>query len=450
MKKKVLSIALVSLMAAGLMAGCTPKENPEGGETTTAGNVETPAPAAGPVELNVVSTFGGDDGNRGNYEKAYKDWEANTGNTVKDASGKADEAFKLQVMNDFNVGAEPDVLFYFNGNDANPIVENNQVVSVDEIRAVYPDYASNMSDDVMATCVSPADGKLYAIPLIGYWEAMYVNKYVLDDCGVAVPGADYSWDQFMKDCETIKSKGYTPIAASIHNVPHYWFEFLIFNYTTPATHVSTPESVESAQGQAWVNGLNDFKVLMDAGYFPKNTTSASDDETAMLMLEDKAAFMIDGSWKRAYFEDGMGDKIDHITVTFPPSNGKGRKTTDLIGGISSGYYITRKCWESEKRDAAVDFVNYMTSTPVLSTFAAGNSTACKDVLAAPTDASCLLNDVYKMGSQATGYTGAVQDLYDVSYRDGFFNNIKNIATGNITAEDALASFLADYQAFNAE
>lgn len=448
--KKVLSIALVSLMAAGLFAGCAPKDDNKGGTdapATTPAVVDEPST---PVALAVVSTFGGDDGNRGNYEKAYQDWAAATGNTVNDASGKADEAFKLQVLNDFNVGAEPDVLFYFNGPDANQIVNNNQVVSVEEIRAVYPDYASNMSDDVMATCVSPADGKLYAIPLIGYWEAMYVNKFVLDDCGVAVPGTDYAWDQFMKDCETIKAKGYTPIAVSIDNVPHYWFEFLIYNYTTPATHVAIPGSSDDAQGTAWINGLNDFKVLMDAGYFPKNTLSATDDETAMLMLEDKAAFMIDGSWKRAYFEDGMGDKIDHITVTFPPSNGKGRKTTDLIGGISSGYYITRKCWESERRAAAVDFVNYMTSTPVLSTFAAGNSTACKDVLAAPADASCLLNDVYVMASKATGYAGAVQDLADASFRDPFFSEIKNIATGKTDAKAALDKFLEDYKAFTAE
>ena len=31
----------------------------------------------------------------------------------------------------------------------------------------------------------------------------------------------------MEMCETIKSKGYTPIACSLQEVPHYWFEFCI-------------------------------------------------------------------------------------------------------------------------------------------------------------------------------------------------------------------------------
>ena len=34
---------------------------------------------------------------------------------------------------------------------------------------------------------------------------MFVNKTVLADCGLEVPGPDTTWDEFMEMCETIKS-----------------------------------------------------------------------------------------------------------------------------------------------------------------------------------------------------------------------------------------------------
>ena len=70
---------------------------------------------------------------------------------------------------------------------------------------------------------------------------MFVNKTVLADCGIEVPGPDYSWDQFLADCQTIKDNGYTPIACSLVEVPHYWFEFLVMNNGT-------------VENQGWLTG----------------------------------------------------------------------------------------------------------------------------------------------------------------------------------------------------
>lgn len=90
--------------------------------------------------------------------------------------------------------------------------------------------------------LSFVDAKAYAVPSSGYWEGMFVNKTVLADCGLEVPGPDTTWDEFMEMCETIKSKGYTPIACSLQEVPHYWFEFCILNQGDVAKHAEVPAS----------------------------------------------------------------------------------------------------------------------------------------------------------------------------------------------------------------
>lgn len=80
-----------------------------------------PAMADG-VELNVTTTFAGEDGNAQNFKDAVAAWEEATGNTVNDASATSDEQFKARIEMDFQTGADPDVLFFFNGADANSFI----------------------------------------------------------------------------------------------------------------------------------------------------------------------------------------------------------------------------------------------------------------------------------------------------------------------------------------
>ncbi len=414
----------------------------------------TSAVTAGAVELNVTTTFAGEDGNAQNFKDAVAAWEEATGNTVNDASATSDETFKARVDMDFDTGADPDVLFYFNGADANNFISNGKVVDIDTIRADFPEYASNMNDDLITP--SLVDGKKYAVPVNGFWEAMFVNTEVLDAAGVAVPGADYTWDQFLTDCQAIKDAGYTPIAAALGNIPHYWWEFSIFNNGNVDDHLTIPASIEEAG--AWVQGMEDIKALYEAGYFPENTLSATDDETFAMFTDGKAAFLIDGSWKvggiKAACQSDPEDestldteKLDKFTVTYVPGKGD-RKATDLIGGLSMGYYISTAAYEDEeKREAAVDFVSYMTSNEMVAKFAQHTASALKEAPEVDESAFCSLQvKAMEMMSGVTSLTGAVQDLFNGECRVSTFDGMPQIVTGEVSAEDAVAEGLETYYA----
>jgi len=469
MKKKVLAAVLAGAMVLSMTAcggNGQSSEAPSAGETQSdAGDdaadegsdeAEAPAPAesTGPVELVVTTTFAGEDSNAQNYKDAVAAWEAETGNTVVDTSATSDETFKTRVITDFETGSEPDVLFFFNGADSNSFIEADKVVSIDEIREVYPDYASNMNDDLITA--SLVDNKKYAVPVNGYWEAMFVNTEVLDAAGVSVPGADYTMDQFKEDCAKIKEAGYTPIAAALGNIPHYWWEFAIFNNQSPETHLEVPADISDANGQAWVAGMNDIKELYELGCFPENTLSATDDETFAMFTDGKAAFLIDGSWKvggivgacQSDPEDSStldADKLSHFDVTYVPGKGD-RKATDLIGGLSSGYFITRKAWEDpEKQAAAVNFVEYMTSDSVVPVFAQHTASALKNAPEVDTTQfNALQVKAMDMMSGVTSLTGAVQDLFMGDCRVSTFDGMPEIVTGRVTAEDAVSEGLEMY------
>ena len=389
------------------------------------------------VTLNVVTSYGGDDGNRKNFENAVKAYEESTGNKVNDGSATSNEEWKAKVLTDFETGSEPDVLFFFTNADAEPFISAGKVVSIEEIRAEYPDYAGNMKDSMMAVA---ADGKQYAVPSSGYWENMFVNKKVLEDCGVAVPGPDYTWEQFLADCETIKEAGYTPIACSLVEVPHYWFEFTVMNNGTVENHLDVPAAADDAAAAKWAAGLNDIKALYEAGYFPANTLTASDAETVELFNSGEAAFLIDGSWKVGYFTENAED-LNDFAIAYVPGKGE-RSASEAIGGISMGYFITTKAWnDPDKREAAVEFVSQLTSDEVLSTFVTTEVTALVNG-AKPEGLNPLQQSAADANANITAIAGAVQDSLTAEARGDLFGNVQNVVTGKMSAEDAVASAIA--------
>ena len=426
--KRIIALLLALVMCLS-MAACGGDDGAdEGGES------------ADSVTLNVVTSYGGDDGNRKNFEAAVAAYEESTGNKVNDGSATSNEEWKTKVLTDFETGSEPDVLFFFTNADADPIIDAGKVVSIEEIRAEYPDYATNMKDSMMAVA---SDGKHYAVPSSGFWENMFVNKAVLDACGVAVPGPDYTWDQFLADCATIKEAGYTPIAASLFEVPHYWFEFMVMNNGTLANHLEVPTIadgalVDDAVSQKWIAALEDMKALYEAGYFPENTLTASDAETVALFGEGEAAFLIDGSWKCGYFAENHADNLEDYVVCCVPGKGD-RPATDAIGGISMGYFITRKAWDDPaKRAAAVEFVSQLTSDEVLSTFVTTEVTALKNG-AAPAGLNAVQQSAADCNANVTGVVGAVQDTITAEAKGDLFANIQKVVTGQMTAAEAVES-----------
>lgn len=417
--KKILALALILVMALCTFA---------------------PA-ASADVSLNVVTSYGGDDGNRANFEKAVADFEAATGVKVNDGSATSNEEWKAKVLTDFETGSEPDVLFFFTNADAEPFITAGKVVSIDEIREVYPDYAANMKDSMLAVA---SDGKNYAVPSYGYWENMFANKAVLDACGIAVPGPDYTWDQFIADCEVILENGYTPIACSLFEVPHYWFEFVVMNNGTVDNQLEVPtvdadgKLIKDAVAEKWIAGLEDLKDLYERGFFPENTLTASDAETVALFGEGDAAFLIDGSWKVGYFTGNHEDTLEDYVVSYVPAKGE-RKASEAIGGISMGYFITEKAWNDEaKRDAAVAFVEALTSDEVLSTFVTTEVTALENG-AKPAGLNVIQQSAADANAGITAVVGAVQDTITSEAKGDLFGNIQNVVTGKMTAEEAVES-----------
>lgn len=188
--------------------------------------------------------------------------------------------------------------------------------------------------------------------------------------------------------------------------------------------------------------------MYEKGYFPANTLTAGDADTFQMMADNKAAFAIDGSWKVGWFtgsEDAAGnvENIDDYTVTYVPGSGS-RKATDIVGGISMGYYITEKAWsDPEKRDAAVQFVEYMTTDDMVNKFAGGAPTApeIRPARSGGYRTACTRRPS-PCSTARQAWASAVQDALNQTARGVLFASVKDVVTGTLAPEEAIETALA--------
>ena len=299
------------------------------------------------VTLRTVSSFAGADAAAEAYVDILKAYEAETGNTVLDTSAVSDEAWKTGVLQDFAAGSEPDILFFFAaGADSAPIL--SRVVPVGEINDAYPglDLPENEA-------LRESDGKVYAVPVRSFWEGLFVNTDVFEACGVPLPA---DWESFCACIRAFREKGVVPIAVSLSDIPHYLAEFALLCCASPEELQARPRTLAEVP-VSWYEAMALIREMTEMGAFADNAFATDESASTGLFRDKKAAMQIDGSWLASSLpKESMQNTM---VLPVPKHNGSGM-AENCIGGVSMGFYLTRRAWRSDRRDAAVLLLGMLT------------------------------------------------------------------------------------------
>ena len=369
------------------------------------------------VSLRTVSAFGGTDASALNYVELLREYEAQTGNVVEDTSGTSDESWKASVLSDFAAGNEPDILFFFACSaDSAPILR--KMVPIAEINAAYPDLALPESD-----ILREGNGRIYAIPLRPYYEGLFVNTDLFERYGAPLPD---TWAHFEEAIAVFRDAGIAPIAVSLSDIPHYLAENAVLAASSPEDYTARPAAFDEVP-ESWLRGMELIRRLYTLGAFPENTLNTSETITSELFRQKKAAMQIDGSW----FINSLPEESMETTVVMPmPSlDGEGGA---VIGGVSMGFYLTRRVWEDPaRRDAAVALLEWMTRPDHLRRLAAWDITGA---LAESADA---------MAARASDMLRPIQDDMNAAARERWLLDcVPAVAAGDMTAEECWARVMA--------
>lgn len=437
--KKFLSVMLAIVFVVSMISACGKNDNTsvsndtqesEDNNTADVTQTEENADTNNPVTLTTVSMYGGTDPNAENYQNISAQFmEDYPYITIEDDSQSADQDWKTKIAADFAVGNEPDVIQYFTDANASDVLAADKFVTVEEIKSVYSDYAGDTLDSALKAASNP-DGMERAVPTTGYWEGLFCNKDLFDQYNLELPT---DWDKLETAINTFKENNIVPIAVSLNNVPHYWVEFLMLSAAGPDEYATVP----TAAPESWVKGLEMFKTLRDMGAFPVDTDTIDNDLAGELFKSKQAAMQLDGSW----YAGGVTDQDNTVVVAFPTIPGGKAPAGALVGGISSGFYITKKAWDDpDKRDAAVKFVMAHTNTEAVTLYWGGNGQAACAVEPLA-DMTPLGISGLDYSSSATSISAPTDSRISQEAYNTLISGVVDVSTGKKAAEELLNEVL---------
>jgi raffinose/stachyose/melibiose transport system substrate-binding protein len=165
-----------------------------------------------------------------------------------------------------------------------------------------PGLLTNFSETNRAPWMSK-DGKMFAVPFAAVSHAVYYNKDVFKKEGLSIPT---TWEDFLKLCDTLQKKGYTPLA---NGVADEWdiLECFFLGGIVPDFVGGAPERIKYEKGEKKLNDasfVSAYKAMADvAKYCPKGYESVTYNDSQVLFNTQKAVMFQDGSWTAGVYKD---------------------------------------------------------------------------------------------------------------------------------------------------
>ncbi len=298
----------------------------------------------------------------------------------------------------------------------------------EEVREKYPEVGVDISKGILDS-VREFDGNVYALPMTGFYEGLFVNRELFEQYGLELPT---SWDNLLKAVEVLKENDVTPFAGPIAQ-SHYLIEHFILAEAGVEGHQNV---LDGDVPQSWIEGLSNIKDLYDMGAFSKDALSMEIEASQNLFRQGKAGMILEGSWFIGGCDDDLKAKI--TVLPMPTAPGGAKDPSSIVAGFSSGYYISRSAYEdANKQQAVVDLVTYLTTAESIKELASANGgTPSAEVTVDGLPQVSL--DGHKMAAAASGLSMPI----DSRLTPEAFNYIVKegtpfIAYGERTAEEVL-------------
>ncbi|WP_026672334.1 ABC transporter substrate-binding protein [Alkalihalobacterium bogoriense] len=426
MKKKGLKVVLLLMSMALLLflAACggestnTDEETPNDSEKTE----EQKEATKDPVQLRIVTMFGGTDPATDVLQAQLDAFEAeNPHVTIVNESMTAGDEFRTKVNTDFTSNNAPDITFYFTGVDAQPIIDAGLVAPLNSLLEEDSAWKGSFSEAALEQ-MKTGDGNIYAIPLTGFYEALFVNEKLFEEQGLELPT---TWDHFEAAIQGFADTDIVPLAGSYEES-----YYLVEHYILAAGGEPGYSKVLADNDPSWAEGLDMIGKHAEMGAFPVDAGTIDLPMAQNLFQQEQAAMMVEGSWAWGGIEE---DVRENVTVLPFPVFGNDATYGDLVGGFSSGYYLSTNAMEdTAKAETAIALLKHLTSEQSVIEVAEANG----GVPAAGTvsDIHPKLLAGHQLVANATSLTMPIDSRITPEAFTHMRTNVAQIVNGNKTGE----------------
>ena len=322
MKKKALSVLLMTVMGAALLAGCGSSSgsgSTGAGSAATSGAAEAGTETASASDGSALQVDIWDNNQLDGLQQIADEWTKTSGVPVKINVITWDQYWTLLEAG-ASGGQMPDV-FWMHSNTAQMYMENDMLLNLDDY--IAKDDAIDLSNyyDGIVSLYS-ANGHQYALPKDHDTIALLYNQAIFDKYGVDTPTDDWTWEDVYNASKAItdagKADGVYGYAMNTSNNQDGWYNF-IYDYggqvITDDHKGTTIGSDASKAGMEMVR-----KILTTA--VPQ--TMVAESGTDSLFQSNVVGMITQGSWMVNSFYSAEGhENYKWAVLPYADVNGNG-------------------------------------------------------------------------------------------------------------------------------
>ncbi len=271
------------------------------------------------------------DANRGAYEQAIAEFQANHPEIDLQWEAFENQAYKTKIKNAIEDNELPDIFFTWGGAFLGDSIETENVYCLDEVYAAYQD---QLPESMLVN--TTYDGKHYGIPLLMNAVVLFANMDLLKEAGYdTIP---QTYEELLACCEALKEKGIVPFGCCSKET------WCVSEYLEPMIVGSVGhETLRDiyAGNASWddpdiVLAVDRFQDMIGKGYFNEDGMELSNDEVKQNFIDGKYAFYQNGSWNCGDFY-GKGN---FQVAFFPVLNPDRAAYPEIIGGPNDSLAVS--------------------------------------------------------------------------------------------------------------
>lgn len=313
------------------------------------------------------------------FEAAAKLYEQKTGVKVKIDTFTPDDTYRQKFQAAANSKNLPDVINWWatagdsiegsvlelSGEIKDDVLGKYVGTAMDPIR-ITQSQVDSWKTDKNATTVQKGlkVGEFYGLPLdIGGFFTFYGNKKLLEEAGLKAE-APKTWEEFVSMMEAVKAKSGTPGLVFGAKIPDLWENWagsaLSIMHGGPQGYIDLLERKAKMSDPANLPVVKAMETLAGKELLMPGVLSTDIDGADQAFAAGKAAFDLGGSFTMSTLL-AMGMKPENI-ITFPVPPLEGSK---IQAWTTDPFTLTQLSVnkDSKNREAALDFITFMTTDP---------------------------------------------------------------------------------------
>ncbi|SDQ21171.1 ABC transporter substrate-binding protein [Virgibacillus salinus] len=289
------------------------------------------------------------------------------------------------------------------------------------------DFVGNFSEGPIS--VGQADGKQLAIPYQLVFNMPVYNKGMFEELGLDVPK---SWSQYQEMVDTLIENDIVPVAFPGADIgPNQTMNSMMMNNAKDEEVFQKLESgEESLTNDWWTNTLEDFQYFNENGYFQENALGTNQDSAMQMVANEEAAMLATGSYHMAALKELNPDlKLGLLPPITVPEN------EVEYEGIHTATFMLAINKNSEKKEEAKQFINFLSQPEIASQYAngTGQHLTVKDV---EYESEELQNTAHWITDKKTRFQPRYL-ITEAAVEDAVLGSIENVL-GDASPEDAAA------------